>query len=389
MKKVLLAFYTVVAAALLLPQLAQAQVSMWEINAHGGAYFTDKLDVDLDIEDGDVTANDENDTDVLLGARLGWIHASGFGIGGNFDWILANQIAVDLPGPDNDRDDIDISLFLYSAEINYQFPSSSRAKFFVGAGYGGASITRNDWPDELGDDSSTEPLIPLSVGLKFVDEPVYPRWGFRVDLRDNIIQHETVNELGLDPLSRDEEWQNNIELSGGVSFFFGGAPRYVEPEVEPIMDSDNDGVLDDRDQCPNTPIGTRVDSTGCPVPLDSDNDGVLDDSDRCPNTPAGTQVDSSGCPIVVEPAPAACVDGRDWYRSDEPVSAEGGSWIKFGTSRTLTADQLMQVGEYDGVPVYVRTGATQPYSEIYLPLCAPANTYQTYRPAQAVRGTTG
>ena len=31
---------------------------------------------------------------------------------------------------------------------------------------------------------------------------------------------------------------------------------------------------------------------------DSDGDGVADQFDKCPNTPAGTVVDGSGCPIV-------------------------------------------------------------------------------------------
>lgn len=33
-------------------------------------------------------------------------------------------------------------------------------------------------------------------------------------------------------------------------------------------------------------------------PLDSDNDGVIDDLDKCPNTPAGTKVDANGCPVI-------------------------------------------------------------------------------------------
>ncbi len=36
-------------------------------------------------------------------------------------------------------------------------------------------------------------------------------------------------------------------------------------------------------------------------PADSDGDGVTDDKDKCPNTPKGTKVDADGCPIVVEP----------------------------------------------------------------------------------------
>jgi outer membrane protein OmpA-like peptidoglycan-associated protein len=49
--------------------------------------------------------------------------------------------------------------------------------------------------------------------------------------------------------------------------------------VAPI-DSDGDGVTDDKDQCPNTPAGTPVDSTGCP--MDDGDDG--DNGDPNPPT---------------------------------------------------------------------------------------------------------
>jgi len=62
-----------------------------------------------------------------------------------------------------------------------------------------------------------------------------------------------------------------------------------------VVDSDGDGVPDDRDQCPNTPGGVTVDSRGCP--LDTDGDGVPDYLDRCPGTPGGVSVDSKGCPL--------------------------------------------------------------------------------------------
>lgn len=60
-------------------------------------------------------------------------------------------------------------------------------------------------------------------------------------------------------------------------------------------DSDGDGVLDDEDKCPNTPLGVKVDKRGCP--LDLDGDGVPDYLDICPNTPAGAKVDEHGCPF--------------------------------------------------------------------------------------------
>jgi len=61
------------------------------------------------------------------------------------------------------------------------------------------------------------------------------------------------------------------------------------------VDTDGDGVFDDKDLCPGTPKGAPVDSDGCP--LDSDGDGVPDYSDKCPGTPRGTPVDSDGCTL--------------------------------------------------------------------------------------------
>jgi OOP family OmpA-OmpF porin len=63
------------------------------------------------------------------------------------------------------------------------------------------------------------------------------------------------------------------------------------------LDSDGDGVTDDKDRCADTPRGEQVDANGCPLPKDGDNDGVTDDKDRCPATPAGVQVDANGCPL--------------------------------------------------------------------------------------------
>ncbi len=59
------------------------------------------------------------------------------------------------------------------------------------------------------------------------------------------------------------------------------------------VDSDRDGVYDDRDRCANTPIGIGVDVDGCPV--DGDGDGVYDYLDKCPETMRGLTVDAQGC----------------------------------------------------------------------------------------------
>ena len=62
-------------------------------------------------------------------------------------------------------------------------------------------------------------------------------------------------------------------------------------------DSDGDGVTDDKDKCPNTPPGRKVNADGCE--LDTDGDGLVDGDDKCPTVYAKT---ADGCP---PPAAAA------------------------------------------------------------------------------------
>jgi OOP family OmpA-OmpF porin len=75
-------------------------------------------------------------------------------------------------------------------------------------------------------------------------------------------------------------------------------PVKEEPKKEEVVaaavDSDEDGVSDDKDKCPDTPYGIKVDASGCP--LDSDGDGVYDYLDMCSGTAKGVKVDPFGCP---------------------------------------------------------------------------------------------
>ncbi len=60
-----------------------------------------------------------------------------------------------------------------------------------------------------------------------------------------------------------------------------------------LGDQDRDGVSDALDLCPNTPEKVRVNEHGCP--LDDDGDGVANYLDACPDTPTDAQVNSKGC----------------------------------------------------------------------------------------------
>ena len=71
-------------------------------------------------------------------------------------------------------------------------------------------------------------------------------------------------------------------------------------------DSDGDGFGDNPngtngDQCPDVAgVFSGDNGVGCPI-LDLDFDGVLNENDLCPETPIGVIVDSEGCEIVEEP----------------------------------------------------------------------------------------
>ncbi|MDX1624345.1 MAG: outer membrane beta-barrel protein [Gemmatimonadota bacterium] len=188
------------AAGLLLADApkALAQATPYELNLHIGGFR-------YDIED--------SDTDVMLGARFLLQYPSGWGWGGNFDWVPVDRIATT-------GDDIDFDLYLYSFEVDYTVQTGDQVRPFVGAGIGAATFRVGDLPPGPGDDeeSETNVLIPLAVGVKFFDDPRQPTWAIRGEIRDNVV---FVDEDDLQAaIAGDDGAQNNIEFSGGISFFF-------------------------------------------------------------------------------------------------------------------------------------------------------------------------
>jgi hypothetical protein len=81
------------------------------------------------------------------------------------------------------------------------------------------------------------------------------------------------------------------------------------------QDSDRDGVPDERDLCPNTPLYASVDANGCSADQrDSDYDGVPDSRDQCPNS-AGGVVNAQGCSLA-----QLCPCEGPWQNHGEYVS---------------------------------------------------------------------
>jgi hypothetical protein len=92
-----------------------------------------------------------------------------------------------------------------------------------------------------------------------------------------------------------KSWSGDISSTSNPVTIEVNANKAVTATFEE-KDSDNDGVPDSTDTCPNTPSGASVDTNGCASSQkDSDGDGVKDNLDQCPDTPAGETVNSNGC----------------------------------------------------------------------------------------------
>lgn len=104
---------------------------------------------------------------------------------------------------------------------------------------------------------------------------------------------------------------NDYSVKLGIAYVFGAAPASA-----PEKDSDGDGVVDSRDQCPMTPAGQAVDATGCNNDLDGD--GVVNAQDQCPNTPRGTAVNAQGCPLVKDSDNDGVPDDKDQCPDSRP-----------------------------------------------------------------------
>jgi hypothetical protein len=93
--------------------------------------------------------------------------------------------------------------------------------------------------------------------------------------------------------------------------------------IDPNVDSDNDGLPDHSDQCPNTNQNTSIDVAGCAQhQLDSDSDGIMNDQDLCPNTTIQTIVDSNGCSAVQRDSDSdGIVDAYDLCVNSPPLIA--------------------------------------------------------------------
>lgn len=154
--------------------------------------------------------------------------------------------------------------------------------------YAGVALGHHEF--SAGGSDDTETLAGIGVGVqRAVADNVFIDVGARHDFILDNSRHDAQVYLGV-----------NYAFGTGSDDQPAPATRQAPAEPQQPQDSDNDGVPDSRDDCPDTPAGTPVNDAGCAIERDSDNDGVNDRNDQCPDTPEGAKVNEQGCHETLE-----------------------------------------------------------------------------------------
>jgi outer membrane protein OmpA-like peptidoglycan-associated protein len=213
-------------------------------------------------------------------------------------------------------------------------------------------------------------FVPLGGGLKvnFFDEAaLFITSQYRVPVTQETNTYHFFNSIG----------------------FAGVIGKKREQPVKEVVipqqpkDTDNDGITDDKDKCPEVPGTAKYE--GCPVP-DSDKDGINDEEDKCPQVAGLAKY--QGCPIPDTdldgindeedkckdqyglakyqgcPAPDTDKDGV----SDEDDRCPQVPGTKENNGCPEIKEEVVQKIEYAAKNIYFNTGSAKLLSKSFAPL---------------------
>ncbi len=159
-----------------------------------------------------------------------------------------------------------------------------------------ASIVARDYSYETKTLTATALTVPVKFGLKFkLSEKMHARIAatYILTMTDEL---DNFKGGGNDKI---------FYTSAGLQYVFGSVSAKTDDKYKDVdfsqidkLDSDADGILDDKDMCPDTPEGVEVDNKGCPK--DDDKDGVPNYKDKELDTALGAVVDENGVTLTDE-----------------------------------------------------------------------------------------
>lgn len=146
----------------------------------------------------------------------------------------------------------DVRVTRLNGSLHYDIPLSDHAAFILGGGYTyhKYQLRAGGVNNDMGHETGPSGLVGFRFGL-----------GSIVSIRiDGTFDYMSSPDslLTFPQVQKDYHYG----LQAGLAFLFGNRG---EGYKSGNADSDGDGVNDSADQCPGTPKGTQVNSSGCPL----------------------------------------------------------------------------------------------------------------------------
>lgn len=206
----------------------------------------------------------------MFGSELRIKDGAALVIGG--EYVISPKFGVEVSylygNSDIDGSSGDVDNSQYTFDGLYYPPEMGNWQPFLNAGIGHGTF-------DSGSANTKETQLNLGLGSRY---HFNEKWSAR-------LQAKVINSLD------DERWDSLV--TAGVSYAFGDNSQAAVV----LLDGDEDAILDEYDQCPDTLSGVYVDDKGCA--LDRDGDGIPDYLDQCPDSPSLENLDENGCAVVI------------------------------------------------------------------------------------------
>lgn len=244
--------------------------------------------------------------------------------------------------------------------------------FFVTAGYGlmafnpkvtlanGTVVDNKGKFGENGDnDYIKQAYIPVGAGIKF---KVSDRVSFNLAYTMNFVDGDNVDAVYAGGTSSDKY----SYASAGLEFSLGSKAKPNLDWVNPLAmmyDELKDPTLRAEVEALKNRV-SNVEKSVEDLKKDTDGDGVADQFDKCAGTPAGTKVDGSGCPLPVPAPVVAPVETASTVTGFETIQFEFNSSV-LKTESYPTLDKLSSVLRENGGKVTTKGYASSEGTAAY------------------------